>query len=200
MGSRLVNVGCVCRRVLTGKARLIPQHPATTLSHRNVITAAHSGYLGSQLLSSKYQCSRWTESQRQVSGRGAMNVFDRTMKRKQKEWAASLQDSDKYDYLRDEVCVDYTNDLMTGFGPQMGHMPFVLWVPNPQKHQFVEWAWISGGEVVWNSLSIPWPNGKRLVPTQSDWLLCHCRLAVEWQTGCMILQGTSSDERTGIIY
>ncbi|KAK6300289.1 hypothetical protein J4Q44_G00283870 [Coregonus suidteri] len=32
-----------------------------------------------------------------------MNVFDRTMKRRQKNWAASLQDSDKYDYLRDEV-------------------------------------------------------------------------------------------------
>ncbi|XP_067297027.1 arginine-hydroxylase NDUFAF5, mitochondrial [Pseudorasbora parva] len=34
---------------------------------------------------------------------GAMNVFDRSMKRKQKEWASSLLDSDKYDYLRDEV-------------------------------------------------------------------------------------------------
>uniref|UniRef100_A0A9J7XYQ9 Arginine-hydroxylase NDUFAF5, mitochondrial n=1 Tax=Cyprinus carpio carpio TaxID=630221 RepID=A0A9J7XYQ9_CYPCA len=35
--------------------------------------------------------------------RGAMNVFDRSTKRKQKEWASSLLDSDKYDYLRDEV-------------------------------------------------------------------------------------------------
>jgi len=34
---------------------------------------------------------------------GAMNVFDRNMKRKQKKWASSLLDSDKYDYLRDEV-------------------------------------------------------------------------------------------------
>lgn len=33
-----------------------------------------------------------------------MNVFDRSMKRKQKTWASSLQDSDKYDYLKDEVC------------------------------------------------------------------------------------------------
>lgn len=32
-----------------------------------------------------------------------MNIFDRTMKRKQKKWAALQQDSDKYDYLRDEV-------------------------------------------------------------------------------------------------
>ncbi len=34
---------------------------------------------------------------------GAMNVFDRSMKRRQKQWASSLLDSDKYDYLRDEV-------------------------------------------------------------------------------------------------
>lgn len=32
-----------------------------------------------------------------------MNVFDRAMKRQQKKWAASLQDSDKYDYLRAEI-------------------------------------------------------------------------------------------------
>uniref|UniRef100_A0A1A8GUB1 Arginine-hydroxylase NDUFAF5, mitochondrial n=1 Tax=Nothobranchius korthausae TaxID=1143690 RepID=A0A1A8GUB1_9TELE len=37
------------------------------------------------------------------SGRGTMNVFNREMKRKQKSWAASLPDSHKYDYLRDEV-------------------------------------------------------------------------------------------------
>uniref|UniRef100_A0A673IAY5 Arginine-hydroxylase NDUFAF5, mitochondrial n=1 Tax=Sinocyclocheilus rhinocerous TaxID=307959 RepID=A0A673IAY5_9TELE len=34
---------------------------------------------------------------------GAMNVFDRSMKRRQKQWASSLLDSDKYDYIRDEV-------------------------------------------------------------------------------------------------
>ncbi|KAF4075390.1 hypothetical protein AMELA_G00233920 [Ameiurus melas] len=34
---------------------------------------------------------------------GAMNVFNRNMKRKQKKWAATLPDSDQYDYLRDEV-------------------------------------------------------------------------------------------------
>uniref|UniRef100_A0A8C2H954 Arginine-hydroxylase NDUFAF5, mitochondrial n=1 Tax=Cyprinus carpio TaxID=7962 RepID=A0A8C2H954_CYPCA len=37
------------------------------------------------------------------SQRGVMNVFDRSMKRRQKQWASSLLDSDKYDYLRDEV-------------------------------------------------------------------------------------------------
>lgn len=33
----------------------------------------------------------------------AMNVFDRNMKRKQKNWAAALQDAEQYDYLRTEV-------------------------------------------------------------------------------------------------
>ncbi|XP_053194620.1 arginine-hydroxylase NDUFAF5, mitochondrial [Scomber japonicus] len=37
------------------------------------------------------------------SSRGTMNVFDRTMKRKQKNWAAALQDGQQFDYLRDEV-------------------------------------------------------------------------------------------------
>ncbi|XP_043082273.1 arginine-hydroxylase NDUFAF5, mitochondrial-like [Puntigrus tetrazona] len=37
------------------------------------------------------------------SQRGAMNVFDRSMKRRQKQWASSSPDSHTYDYLRDEV-------------------------------------------------------------------------------------------------
>ncbi|KAM7394787.1 hypothetical protein PAMP_021570 [Pampus punctatissimus] len=32
-----------------------------------------------------------------------MNVFDRTMKKRQKDWAAALQDRHQFDYLRDEV-------------------------------------------------------------------------------------------------
>ncbi|TDH15616.1 hypothetical protein EPR50_G00010710 [Perca flavescens] len=39
-----------------------------------------------------------------ASGRGGtMNVFNRDMKKKQKEWAASLRDGHQFDYLRDEV-------------------------------------------------------------------------------------------------
>ncbi|GAA6225664.1 NADH dehydrogenase [ubiquinone] 1 alpha subcomplex assembly factor 5 [Lates japonicus] len=37
------------------------------------------------------------------SSRGTMNVFNREMKKRQKNWAASLQDGHQYDYLRDEV-------------------------------------------------------------------------------------------------
>uniref|UniRef100_A0A667XQM2 Arginine-hydroxylase NDUFAF5, mitochondrial n=1 Tax=Myripristis murdjan TaxID=586833 RepID=A0A667XQM2_9TELE len=40
---------------------------------------------------------------RRLSAGGAMNIFDRRMKRQQRSWAASLQDSSKYDYLREEV-------------------------------------------------------------------------------------------------
>lgn len=36
-------------------------------------------------------------------GRSSMNVFNREMKKKQKNWAASLQDGHQYDYLRDQV-------------------------------------------------------------------------------------------------
>ncbi|XP_029284369.1 arginine-hydroxylase NDUFAF5, mitochondrial isoform X2 [Cottoperca gobio] len=38
-----------------------------------------------------------------ASGRGTMNVFNREMKKRQKNWAASLQDGHQYDYLRNEV-------------------------------------------------------------------------------------------------
>ncbi|XP_066516932.1 arginine-hydroxylase NDUFAF5, mitochondrial [Hoplias malabaricus] len=34
---------------------------------------------------------------------GGMNVFDRGMKKRQKNWASALHDHHKYDYLRDEV-------------------------------------------------------------------------------------------------
>ncbi|XP_028828253.1 arginine-hydroxylase NDUFAF5, mitochondrial [Denticeps clupeoides] len=46
---------------------------------------------------------RGTEAPRRPPPGGSMNVFDRTMKRNQKRWAASLQEHDKYDYLRAEV-------------------------------------------------------------------------------------------------
>ncbi|XP_029010209.1 arginine-hydroxylase NDUFAF5, mitochondrial [Betta splendens] len=44
-------------------------------------------------------------SVRGLSGfaRGSMNVFNRTMKRRQKNWAASQRDRQQYDYLKDEV-------------------------------------------------------------------------------------------------
>lgn len=38
-----------------------------------------------------------------LSSKGSMNVFNREMKRRQKNWAASQQDGHQYDYLRDEV-------------------------------------------------------------------------------------------------
>ncbi|XP_034053277.1 LOW QUALITY PROTEIN: arginine-hydroxylase NDUFAF5, mitochondrial-like [Gymnodraco acuticeps] len=52
-------------------------------------------------------CRRWSliSGCRGMSsaGRGSMNVFNREMKRRQKNWAASLREGNQYDYLRDEV-------------------------------------------------------------------------------------------------
>ncbi|AWP05079.1 Methyltransf 11 multi-domain protein [Scophthalmus maximus] len=36
-------------------------------------------------------------------GTSSMNVFDRAMKRRQRNWAAALRDGHKYEYLREEV-------------------------------------------------------------------------------------------------
>lgn len=45
------------------------------------------------------------KAHRRMSGqdRSSINVFNREMKKKQKNWAASLEDTHQYDYLRDEV-------------------------------------------------------------------------------------------------
>ncbi|XP_056136339.1 arginine-hydroxylase NDUFAF5, mitochondrial [Lampris incognitus] len=103
VGNRLLCRVCVCKQVpQIGSLRsFIPrqQQPVIAFYRRNV-TAAPSD---SRLITSKHQSNPRTAYPRWMSGRGAMNIFDRTMKRKQKKWAASLQDSSKYDYLRDEV-------------------------------------------------------------------------------------------------
>lgn len=51
------------------------------------------------------------EPRRAASGPGAMNVFNRAMKRRQKNWAAALEDGQQYDYLRDEVRVHVSTHL-----------------------------------------------------------------------------------------
>ncbi|KAM3622887.1 uncharacterized protein V6R79_004303 [Siganus canaliculatus] len=85
----------VCRRVLQ---RLQPAGPATVLSSSS----------WSRIQSSYCRAVRagpGCEARRELSvmGRGTMNVFNREMKKRQKNWAASLQDGHHYDYLRDEV-------------------------------------------------------------------------------------------------
>ncbi len=58
---------------------------------------------GSMSLTVKSLRCLWRGRRCLSSRAGAMNVFDRSMKRRQKQWTSSLPDSDKYDYLRDEV-------------------------------------------------------------------------------------------------
>ncbi|XP_071385109.1 arginine-hydroxylase NDUFAF5, mitochondrial [Centroberyx affinis] len=62
-----------------------------------------TGHTALSSCSSSSSCCWMLSSRQQSSARGAMNVFNREMKRRQRRWAASLQDSHKYDYLRDEV-------------------------------------------------------------------------------------------------
>ncbi|KAJ8002182.1 hypothetical protein DPEC_G00177170 [Dallia pectoralis] len=105
--SRFLNCNCVCTRVwkeVPGRLLATEQHNAFH-SHRNIMTdSTRSPPMKDPVSFCKSRCSRWSDFPRQSSGRVGctMNVFDRTMKRRQKKWAAS-QDTDKYDYLRDEV-------------------------------------------------------------------------------------------------
>lgn len=104
IGSRFLNGSCVCRRVLKicGFRCLVLQQYDAAHSQINVMTA-HSRFPPvKELTSSKIRRFQWTGIQMQLSGRagGTINVFDTTMKRSQKKWAASIQDSDKYDYLK----------------------------------------------------------------------------------------------------
>ncbi|XP_017260671.2 arginine-hydroxylase NDUFAF5, mitochondrial [Kryptolebias marmoratus] len=74
-----------------------------------------SSRLGQRVLQTAWTRSCWVRPglqaglrfgpSRDLSGsaRGTMNVFNREMKRRQKNWAASLQEHQQYDYLRDEV-------------------------------------------------------------------------------------------------
>ncbi|XP_008314706.1 arginine-hydroxylase NDUFAF5, mitochondrial [Cynoglossus semilaevis] len=51
------------------------------------------------------RASSWSSGSRRLMSNGdsSMNVFDRRMKRRQRDWSAKQQDSHLYDYLRDEV-------------------------------------------------------------------------------------------------
>lgn len=98
INKRVLYDRCICQilRTCITKVTALPE----VHSHRSISTGRKEP---EHILSkSHYQLLRCA---RHLSGRpgGAMNVFDRAMKRQQKKWAASLQDSDKYDYLRAEV-------------------------------------------------------------------------------------------------
>nr|XP_020516097.2 arginine-hydroxylase NDUFAF5, mitochondrial-like [Labrus bergylta] len=70
---------------------------------RTVLRRLHSASPGSWSRIRPSCCRLQHAGFRFMSGRGAMNVFNREMKKRQKNWAASLQDGHHYDYLRDEV-------------------------------------------------------------------------------------------------
>ena len=48
----------------------------------------------------------------------SVKVFDRSLKRKQREWAVSIKDSGDYDYMRREIAdrlVDKLDDIVRDF-------------------------------------------------------------------------------------
>lgn len=74
---------------------------SSRLCLRRLLAASPSGWSG--ISCSGLRAGVRAEPRRGLSGRGGMNVFNREMKKRQKKWAASLQDSQQYDYLREEV-------------------------------------------------------------------------------------------------
>ncbi|KAF3688173.1 Arginine-hydroxylase NDUFAF5, mitochondrial [Channa argus] len=76
--------------------------PAASSASRSRIRAGYSSLCCCCL---RFQHGLRSEPRRDMSGSGraTMNVFNREMKKRQKNWAASLQDGLQYDYLRDEV-------------------------------------------------------------------------------------------------
>ncbi|KAL1006134.1 hypothetical protein UPYG_G00068240 [Umbra pygmaea] len=108
IANRFLNGSCVCMRVLKMGSVRVPVSQHNLVHVHRYITTINSRYppIKDILASPEIRCSKWYEFQvSKLSGRagGTMNVFDRTMKRRQKKWAASQEDSKKYDYLRDEV-------------------------------------------------------------------------------------------------
>lgn len=99
-----MNGACRCHGVfLRETARFI-------IPHRNITQLSLTLTSGKKVHSAAQNHPvRRERNERNMSSRpgGAMNVFDRNMKRKQKKWAATLPDSHKYDYLRDEVSLVY---------------------------------------------------------------------------------------------
>ncbi|XP_048864253.1 arginine-hydroxylase NDUFAF5, mitochondrial isoform X1 [Brienomyrus brachyistius] len=91
---------CFLRRHRASPHVTEPRGKTTTVSHRDARIELSRFYASSQA-----PCSIKLPNNRQISDKigGAMNVFDRNMKRRQKQWAASLEDPDKYEYLKNEV-------------------------------------------------------------------------------------------------
>ncbi|KAJ8246161.1 hypothetical protein GJAV_G00264360 [Gymnothorax javanicus] len=101
---------CLCRRVFpTRTVRNLAASQSAYVTVRLIDTLAdrsrfHNNNNGILSLPQRLCSARLTHERTFSSSvGGAMNVFDRNMKRKQKNWAAVLQDAVKYDYLRDEV-------------------------------------------------------------------------------------------------
>ncbi|XP_069024177.1 arginine-hydroxylase NDUFAF5, mitochondrial [Embiotoca jacksoni] len=94
-----------CQRVLQGLQTAAS--PPAASSGSWIMSSSSSSFSSFSYSSSccRLQVGPRSEPCRRLSAssRGTMNVFNREMKKRQKNWAACQQDSHQYDYLRDEV-------------------------------------------------------------------------------------------------
>ncbi|XP_026869583.2 arginine-hydroxylase NDUFAF5, mitochondrial isoform X1 [Electrophorus electricus] len=102
--SRAVCGACLSQSVLRWVGIRAPQF-GPPLRARARMHTGHGKLTGSGGFYCPKRPQRCLTPQRHVSGRhgGTMNVFDRSMKRRQKTWASRLPEHHEYDYLRDEV-------------------------------------------------------------------------------------------------
>uniref|UniRef100_A0A8D3C2T1 Uncharacterized protein n=1 Tax=Scophthalmus maximus TaxID=52904 RepID=A0A8D3C2T1_SCOMX len=87
-------------------------------------------------------------------GTSSMNVFDRAMKRRQRNWAAALRDGHKYEYLREEVggrVADRVYDIARTF-------PVALDVGGGKSHVAEHLSKVNSCFICVASFSLHWIN------------------------------------------
>uniref|UniRef100_A0A8C2ZC31 NADH:ubiquinone oxidoreductase complex assembly factor 5 n=1 Tax=Cyclopterus lumpus TaxID=8103 RepID=A0A8C2ZC31_CYCLU len=96
-----------------------------------------------------------SEPRRRLSESGGrVNVFDREMKKRQKNWSASLQDGHKYEYLRDEVgsrVADRVYDIARTF-------PLALDIGSGKSHIAEHLSKVPSAHVLIGPQGLHWTN------------------------------------------
>lgn len=142
-------------------------------------SASSGGWSRSVSPCSRVPAGQWTESRRGASAPGAssMNVFNREMKKRQKNWAASLENNHQYDYLRDEVGTPVQQYGRT-LGPLLEKYDSQFYIPSIQKSSFLDF-----GREHSTTVTIKGTVRIKLSPC------CVGRLAAGWQIGSTTSRG-----------
>lgn len=181
---------CFLRRHRASPHVTEPRETTATVSHKDARIDLSRFYGSSQT-----PCSIKLPNNRQMSDKigGVMNVFDRNMKRKQKQWAASLEDPDKYEYLKNEVAWIFLADPLINLYSRSSRSRkqlVLFWLLNLICTCGMQSCWthiLTSVKVVLNNAHTytHWHDNE----TWKTFLPSRSRLAAESQTGCMILQG-----------